>query len=129
VRVSNCDAGVIATKVGSPPAPSNTSTTSTVATSPPETTTSTGDQCDVATLRDLVQSGYDEEIVGFAVSRCNERWAIVSYGVDDQEDVRLLEWNGTTWIGGACQKYGDPNNILLHSPVVPDEFWLPCTVD
>jgi hypothetical protein len=63
------------------------------------------------------------------VLRCNERFAAVSYGVDEQDDAALLEWDGSTWIGGACQKYGVPNNILQHSPEVPDEFWVPCTVD
>jgi hypothetical protein len=53
----------------------------------------------------------------------------VSYGDGEQDDARLLEWNGSTWVGGACQKYGDPNDLFAHSPEVPDELWSPCTVD
>jgi hypothetical protein len=76
----------------------------------------------------FVQSYADEPVVGFAVHGCNDRWAAVSYGVGGQDDAALLEWNGSTWTTGACQRYRDPSD-WTKSPVVPPEFWMPCIVD
>jgi hypothetical protein len=134
VRVSGCNAGLVATKDGAESilTPSTTSTstsTTTVATFPPESIPGSAGQCSLSTIEAAIEDAIGEPIVGLSVLRCNERWAAVSYGVDEQDDAALLEWNGSTWVGGACATYGDPNNFMLHQPVVPDEFWLPCTVD
>lgn len=124
VRVYGCEAGIVATKGGSSAPKNTTSTTSTTVAIPPA-----ADQCSVGTVEAAIEAAIGEPIVGLSVLRCNERWAAVGYGVGGQDDAALLEWNGSTWIGGACQKYGDPGNILAHSAEVPDEFWTPCTVD
>lgn len=134
VRVYQCETGIVATKAGSTPTATTPSTTpSTVSTS---TTTSTpatqsapsGDRCSVATLTAVVQSYVNEPIVGLEVGACNDRWAALTYGVGGQDDGALLEWDGSTWTTGACQRYRDPVD-WVKSTEVPAEFWWPCISD
>ncbi len=133
VQVTQCSAGVYATR-GTREEPSTTASTTTSTPSTTEATvptappTPSGAPCDVGTLTAVVQSYVGEPIVGLSVHACNERWAAVSYGVDGQDDAGLLEWDGSAWITGACQRYRDPSD-WTKSPVVPPEFWMPCIVD
>jgi hypothetical protein len=129
-RYPPCDVGVVATRVGStaPPAPTTTSTSTTsttVPSAPAGPTAGSGGQCGAGTLIGVVRSYESDPIVGFTVDACNERWAAVSYGVNEQDDAALLEWNGSAWETGACQKYRDPSD-WTKSTVVPPEFWIPC---
>jgi hypothetical protein len=139
-RAPACDVGVVATRAGSGSATASTTTPTTTSTAAPSTTSApmpstpagptagSGGPCGAGTLITAVRTNVNEPIEAFTVRQCNERWAVVSYGVGGQDDVTLLEWNGSTWVTGACEKYRDPAD-WTRSPVVPPEYWSPCIVD
>lgn len=135
VRVTACDAGLIARRGGSgspsTPAPTTTSTsttTTTVAPPPAGPTAGSGAPCDAETLGAVVRGNISSPVQYFSVSLCNERWALGGVTYEEQDDPWLLEWNGSAWVTGACQKYRDPND-WTKSPVVPEEYWIACIVD
>jgi hypothetical protein len=133
-RAPQCDTGVVATRAGSGATVTSTTSTTAPATSttapstPAGPTAGSGGPCGAGTLITVVRSYVSQPIEGFDVLRCNERWAAGSVSYGGQDDPWLLEWDGSTWQTGACQRYRDPVD-WTKSSVVPEEFWYPCISD
>ncbi|MCZ7631438.1 MAG: hypothetical protein M5U19_21350 [Microthrixaceae bacterium] len=98
---------------------------------PPSTAPSSGSggACDQASLQAAFVGLGGGEYRSVEVSACNGKWAtLLVIRPDLTEDYPLLEWTGSAWQGGACERYRDPND-WTRSSVVPPEFWGACIVD
>jgi hypothetical protein len=88
-----------------------------------------GGPCDQSSLLAVFLALGGGEYQTVDVSSCNGRWAVlIVVRPDLTEDYPLLEWTGSAWRGGACERYRDPND-WTKSPVVPAEYWGPCISD
>lgn len=144
IGTGGCKAGVIIRRAGTGPAvvpttgaPSTAPPRSTVTTSPsratvaPSTTApaARGGPCDQAKLTAAFVALGGGEYKDVQVTACDGRWAVLTVIRPDlTEDYPLLEWNGSAWQGGACERYRDPND-WTKSKVVPSNFWHACIVD
>lgn len=108
-------------------APPTTVAPTTVAPTTAASPAASGGPCDLASLTAVYRANGGDASDIVTVDACDGKWAMLTITVPpDMIDIgNVVEWNGSAWQGGVCQRYVDPND-WTRSDVVPMPYWGVC---